>query len=139
MSGRIFISYRRDTSAGAAGRLADRLVQHFGRNQVFIDVDTIEPGVDFVTTLSDQVAQCSAFVVVIGPGWADVRNSGGERRLDDPHDYLRIEVESALKRDIRIIPVLVDGAQMTKFEDLPDPLKPLARRQAFEVAHHRFS
>ena len=138
MLGRIFINYRRSTSAVAAGRLADRLMEHFDRNQVFLDVDTIEPGVDFVKTLHDQVAQCSAFIVVINPGWVDASNSVGKRRLDDPDDYVRVEIEAALKRDIRVIPVLVDGAQMVRSEDLPDPLKPLVHRQAFEITNRRF-
>jgi hypothetical protein len=136
--GSIFINYRRNTSSAAAGRLADRLMEHFDPNQVFMDVDAIEPGVDFVKALNDQVAQASAFIAVITPGWADVRNTAGKRRLDDPHDYVRVEIEAALKRDIRVLPVLIDGAQMVTPDDLPDSLKPLARRQAFEIAHHRF-
>jgi uncharacterized membrane protein YhaH (DUF805 family) len=135
----IFISYRRDQSAAAAGRLADRLVQRFEKDHVFMDVDSIEPGVDFVKVLNDQVARCGAFIAVIGPGCADLRDRAGKRRLDDPHDYVRIEVEAALRRDIRVVPVLVDGAAMPSAETLPESLKALASRQAISVDHHRFA
>src|SRR6516225_12469926 len=111
MEGRIFINYRREMSADAAGRLSDRLIQYFDHDRVFMDIDSIEPGVDFVKTLDDQVAQCSAFIAVIGPGWTNLKNAAGQRRLDQPNDHVRIEIESALKRDnVRVIPVLVDGA-----------------------------
>jgi len=137
MSGRIFINYRRENSAAAAGRLADRLARHFDQ-QLFMDIDNIEPGVDFIKTLNEQVAQCEAFIAVIGPGWADHKNSAGTRRLDDPHDYVRVEIEAALQRDIRVIPVLVDGAKMPTAEELPDSLKLLTRRHAIELSHGRF-
>jgi len=137
MPGKIFINYRRDISAAAAGRLSDRLVQHFDLD-IFMDIDGIEPGVDFVKALDDQVAQCSAFIAVIGPGWADLKNAEGQRRLDQANDHVRIEIESALKRDIRVIPVLVDGAGMPKAELLPDSLKPLSRRNAVTLSHQRF-
>jgi len=138
MAGKIFINYRREISAAAAGRLSDRLVQHFDLDHLFMDVDGIEPGVDFVKALDEQVAGCSAFIAVIGPGWAELTNAEGQRRLDLPNDHVRIEIESALKRDIRVIPVLVDGAGMPKAELLPDSLKPLSRRNAVTLSHHRF-
>jgi uncharacterized membrane protein YhaH (DUF805 family) len=139
MEGRIFINYRRDISAQAAGRLSDRLTQHFDRERLFMDVDAIEPGVDFVKALDDQVAQASAFIAVIGPGWTELKNAEGQRRLDQPNDHVRIEIESALKRDIRVIPVLVDGAQMPTTEQLPDSIKPFSRRNAVILSHHRFN
>lgn len=139
MAGRIFINYRRENNAAAAGRLFDRLTQHFDRDHLFMDVDAIEPGVDFVRTLDEQVAQCSAFIAVIGRDWADLKNAAGKRRLEDPHDYVRVEIEAALRREIRCVPVLVDGARMPLAEELPDSLKPLTRRNAIEVAHHRFA
>jgi uncharacterized membrane protein YhaH (DUF805 family) len=139
MERRIFINYRRTISSQAAGRLSDRLLQHFGDKHLFLDVDGIEPGVDFVKTLDDQVAQCSAFIAVIGPGWTDLKNAAGQRRLDQPNDHVRIEIESALKRDnVRVIPVLVDGASMPTEDELPDSIKPLTRRQAVTLSHHRF-
>jgi uncharacterized membrane protein YhaH (DUF805 family) len=138
MNGPIFINYRRNISAHAAGRLADQLARHLEGRRLFLDVDGIEPGLDFVKVLSDQVAQCEAFIAVIGPGWAEAKNSAGTRCLDSPNDYVRIEIEAALKRDIRLIPVLVDGARMPAADDLPEPLKPLSRRNAVEITHHRF-
>ncbi len=136
---RVFINYRRGDSQAAAGRLYDQLLRHFGRDQLFMDVDAMEPGTDFVKTLDEQVANCSAFIAVIGPAWIKASGSDGSRRLDSPADYVRVEIESALKRDIRVIPVLVDGATMPQPSDLPLSLQPLARRHAVEVAHHRFA
>ena len=138
MTGRIFISYRRGDSQGATGRLFDRLLQHFEHTEVFMDVDDLEPGVDFVKALNDQVANCTAFIAVIGPDWLAATDGAGQRRLDDANDYVRLEIEAALKRDIRVIPVLVDGGRMPRTEDLPESLRPLARRQAVELTHQRF-
>src|SRR5262249_25598405 len=112
MAGTIFINYRRHDSTGTAGRLHDRLAQSFGRNNLFMDVDHIPPGVDFVNHLDAQVARCDVFLVVIGPSWLEVSNENGERRLDDPGDFVAREITTALARDIRVIPVLVDGARM---------------------------
>jgi uncharacterized membrane protein YhaH (DUF805 family) len=137
--GRIFINYRRGDSQGSAGRLYDRLLHHFEHERIFIDVDAIEPGVDFVASLDRQVSSCAAFIAVIGPGWLTALSADGHRRLDDPSDYVRVEIESALKRDIRVIPVLVDGASMPRASDLPPSLEALSRRNAFEIAHHRFA
>ena len=139
VTGRIFISYRLAVDQAAAGRLYDRLLQHFDHEQLFMDVEAIEPGVDFVKSLDEQVAACIAFIAVIGPRWLDVRNHDGNPRLDDPTDYVRVEIESALKRDIRVIPVLVDGASMPRPSDLPPSLQAFARRNAMEIAHHRFA
>src|SRR5262245_60015321 len=138
MEGRIFINYRREISAAAAGRLSDRLTPHFDQGRLFMDIDGIEPGVDFVKALDDQVAQASAFITVIGPGWSDLKDAEGRRRLDQPNDYVRIEIEAALKRDIRVIPVLVDGAHMPRETELPESLKPLSRRNAVTLTHQRF-
>jgi len=138
MVARTFINYRRDDSTATAGRLHDRLAQSFGRNNLFMDVDHIPPGVDFVNHLNRQVAACDVFVAVIGPNWLDVRNEKGDRRLDAPDDFVTIEIAAALARDIRVIPVLVDGARMPKVSDLPESLKPLARRQAIELRHAHF-
>jgi uncharacterized membrane protein YhaH (DUF805 family) len=139
VTGRIFINYRRETSAGAAGRLFDRLSDHFDGDQLFMDVDDIEPGVDFVKALDDQVARCAAFIAVIDQGWLDVKGADGSRRLDDPHDYVRLEIEAALKRDIRVVPVLMSGARMPRSEELPPALQAFTRRNAFPVSHHRFA
>lgn len=139
MAGRIFFSYRRDTNAAAAGRLYDRLLQSFGRHHLFMDVEGIEPGVDFVRALNERLSECGALVAIIGPGWLDAKNRSGRRRLDDPNDYVRLEIETALNRDIRVIPVLVDGAQMPQASELPSSLGALARRQGVEISHARFA
>jgi uncharacterized membrane protein YhaH (DUF805 family) len=138
VTGRIFISYRRGDDQAAAGRLYDRLLQHFDREQLFMDVEAIEPGVDFVKSLDEQLAACIAFIAVIGPRWLTARGNDGNPRLDNATDYVRLEIEAALKRDIRVIPVLVDGASMPQPSDLPPSLRALARRNAMEIAHHRF-
>src|SRR5262245_19891472 len=138
MAVKIFINYRRDDSIGMAGRLHDRLAQTFGRDKLFMDVDHIPVGVDFVEHLNSQVAACDAILVVIGPHWLDAKDESGDRRLDNPDDFVAIEIAAALARDIRVIPVLVDGARMPKASQLPDSLKPLARRHAIEVRHAHF-
>src|SRR5262245_52796398 len=124
--GRVFISYRRQ-NAWTAGRIFDRLVWHFGRTS------SIEGGADFPKVLDEQVAQCSAFIALIGPDWAHIRSPEGVRRLDSPKDFVRLEIEGALKRKHRIIPVLIDGAQMPKPDDLPRSIKAFTRRNAMEV------
>ena len=136
--GGIFISYRRDDSRHAAGRLVDRLAAVYRADQLFMDVDNIDLGLDFAKVLADKVAQCDAMLVVIGPKWLDARDDEGNRRLDDSNDFVRIEVESALARDVRVIPVLVDGAEMPRAEQLPASLRSLTRRQATRLNHERF-
>lgn len=138
MKGGVFISYRREDSAGFAGRIYDRLVSRLQSGRVFFDVDNIEPGLDFVKVLADRVGDCDALVAIIGEEWLSTTNEAAERRLDDPHDFVRIEIEAALQRDIRVIPVLINGARMPRANDLPDSLKPLVRRQAIEISHTRF-
>jgi hypothetical protein len=134
----IFISYRRSDSSGYAGRIFDRLAPSFSRERVFMDVDNIELGLDFVEVLSDRVASCDALLAIIGRDWLEARDAAGKRRLDDPHDFVRIEIEAALKRNTRVIPVLVEGASMPSSDELPEPLKGLARRQGVEISHNRF-
>ena len=134
----IFINYRRDESMGMAGRLHDRLAQSFGRKNLFMDVDHIPPGVDFVTHLNNQVAACDVFLAIIGPNWLNVTNEKGDRRLDATDDFVAIEIAAALARNIRVIPVLVDGARMPKVGELPKSLKPLVRRQAIDLRHTHF-
>jgi TIR domain len=138
MAGKIFINYRRDDSAGTAGRLHDRLAQTFGRNNLFMDVDHIPAGVDFLEYLHSQVAACDVFLAVIGPNWLDAKDDDGRRRFDNPDDFVTIEIAAALARDIRVIPVLVDGAYTPKADRLPDSVKPLVRRNAVEVRNTRF-
>ena len=129
----IFISYRREDSADITGRISDRLIQKFGKDAVFKDVESIPLGSDFRKHLKDAVGRCDVLVAVIGRQWATIENENGRRRLDDPRDHLRIEVESALERDIPVIPVLVQGAVVPDPEKLPEPLRPLAYRHAQPV------
>ncbi len=121
------ISCRRDASRHAAGRLVDRLAQTFPREHPFIDIDAIEPDLDFLDVINTRLDDCDVLLAVIGPDWADCRNADGVRRLDDPDDFVRPELEAALAR---VIPALVDGAPLPKADSLPEGLKPLVRRNA---------
>lgn len=138
MAGKIFINYRRGDDPGNTGRLFDRLQDVFKPEQLFLDVDNIAPGLDFVRELNDRVAECDIVLAVIGRSWLDSRNAEGQRRLDDPDDFVRIEIESALKQGKRVIPVLVGEGQLPHAEDLPAPLQPLTRRNAVRLTHERF-
>lgn len=137
MSG-IFISYRRDDSGGFAGRLYDRLRGHFGAEEVFRDLDAIKPGFDYAEVIDDAVGECDALIAIIGKQWATIKDQDGHRRIDDPKDFLRLEVETALRREVPVYPVLLEGAIMPPIEDLPDSLKNLARHQAIEVSDARW-
>lgn len=136
--GRVFISYRREDAAGFAGRIYDRLTKNLGRESVFIDVDNIPAGLDFVDVLSERVGRCDALVAIVGKNWLGSADKDNRRRLDDPNDYVRMEIEAALNRKIPVIPVLVDGAVMPQADDLPDGLKKLARRHGIQISHDRF-
>ena len=133
MSG-IFISYRREDARGDAGRLADYLKERLGKNQIFRDIDTIEPGLDFVKAINKAVTSCDVLLALIGSRWLTATDNKGMPRLNDANDYLRLEIAAALNRDIRVIPVLVGGASMPSAEELPDVLKELARRQAYDLS-----
>jgi hypothetical protein len=138
MTGKVFISYRRDDSAGHAGRVHDRLELEFGRDLLFMDVDAVPLGMNFIKILDEAVAKCDALLAVIGPNWLDLRDKQGNRRLDDPHDYVRIEIAAALQRDIPVIPVLLDGAEIPQVDQLPQDLKELALRNGLYVRHASF-
>jgi WD40 repeat protein len=137
-SGGIFISYRRQETSHLAGRLYDRLAYRFGDDQVFMDVDTIELGVDFAQVINEAVSTCAVLLAVIGPHWLTATGEDGGRRLDDPDDIVRLEVGAALERGVRVIPILVEGAAMPPRHQLPDSLAPLARRNALAVRHDSF-
>jgi hypothetical protein len=134
----IFINYRREDTAGHSGRLFDSLSSHFA-GRLFMDVDTLEAGVDFVEAIERAVGSCEALIVVIGREWLTVTDKAGRRRLDDPGDFVRLEVESALARRIRVIPVLVQDAPMPGAEELPPSLARLARRNAIELSDARWA
>lgn len=136
--GGIFISYRREDAAGHAGRLFDRLKARFGKAAVFMDVEGIDAGVDFVERIDAAVGGCEVLLAVIGRNWLEARNAQGMRRLDDARDFVRLETGAALTRGIRVIPVLVEGAQMPAEDALPVPLQGLARRQAVELRDNRW-
>src|SRR5215207_8983260 len=135
--GRIFVSYRREETAYPAGWLYDRLVDRYG-GQVFKDVDSIELGDDFVQVITRAVGSCDVLLALIGEEWLTITDRGGRRRLDDPEDFVRLEIEAALTRDVRLIPILVDGARMPRAADLPPSLANLVRRQALELSPARF-
>jgi hypothetical protein len=135
---RIFISYRQDDARYAAGWLFDQLAAHFGDGQVFKDVYSIRPGDDFVDEITAAVGSCTVLLAVIGTQWLTVTNGEGQRRLDDPADFVRLEIEAAFARDVRVIPVLLDGARMPGAAELPASLAPLVRRQALELSHNHF-
>jgi len=137
-TGRIFISYRRGETAYPAGWLYDRLAQHFGAGQIFKDVDSIELGDDFVQVITRAVGSCDVLLALIGHQWLSITDASGQRRLDDPDDFVRLEIEAALTRNVRIIPILVDGARMPNADELPEGLASLARRQALELSPSRF-
>src|SRR5262245_13455840 len=130
---RIFISYRREDSAGSAGRLHDTLVKQFGPDHVFRDVADIYAGDDFRQAIEREIGRSDVVLVVIGPRWLSLHDDKHRPRIDDPHDLLRLEVASALTRNTRVIPVLVDRATVPSESELPDNLKPLARRNAVEI------
>jgi hypothetical protein len=135
---RIFISYRRADSASAAGRLYDHLSQHFGEANVFMDIADIPPGADFVRAIEDEIGGCDVVLTVIGPQWLAIMDDNGQRRIDDPEDFVRLEIETALAGDQRVIPILVEGAQMPTRDDLPGDLKPLSRINALALSNNRF-
>jgi Tol biopolymer transport system component len=129
----IFISYRRSDNPDATGRIYDRLVAEFGKAKVFKDVDSIPLGRDFRSYLNEIVGDCAAVLAIVGPRWADACNQAGQRRLEDPDDFVRIELEAALARNIPVVPVLVGNALMPGSAQLPASLTALAFRQSIEV------
>jgi uncharacterized membrane protein YeaQ/YmgE (transglycosylase-associated protein family) len=133
ITGNIFISYRRQDNPDITGRLYDRLVSHFGSERVFRDVDSVPLGVDYRQYLDEEVGKCKILIAVIGNRWLDVKDAEGKRRIDSRGDFVRIEIESALKRGIPVIPILVSGVTMPAEDDLPSTLRNLAYRNALPV------
>jgi hypothetical protein len=138
-SGRIFVSYRREETAYPAGWLYDRLADRFGGDQVFKDVDSIELGDDFVEVITRAVGACDVLLALIGQEWLTITDARGRRRLNNPNDFVRLEIEAALTRNVRVIPILVDGASMPDAAELPKSLARLVRRQALELSPSRFA
>ena len=137
-SGRIFMSYRREETAYPAGWLYDRMADRYSGGQVFKDVDSIELGDDFVEVITRAVGSCDVLLALIGNEWLTITDAQGQRRLDDPDDFVRLEIEAALTRNVRVIPILVDGARMPRADELPASLARLVRRQALELSPSRF-
>jgi hypothetical protein len=134
----IFLSYRRADSVGTVGRLFDRLAERFGADQVFRDIDSIEAGQDFDETIRDALRLAAVVLIVIGPRWLEARREDGTRRIDDPSDYVRREIEIALSSDAEVVPVLVEGAAMPIAESLPTPVRALVRHNDWELLDRRW-
>jgi WD40 repeat protein len=137
MSG-IFISYRREDSAPYTGRLYDRLAAHFGKDRVFMDLDDVRAGDDFVEVIDERIQTCDVLLAVIGRDWLTITDDKHRRRLAVPGDHVRQEIVAAMTRNVRIIPVLVGGTSMPRANDLPKALRDLGQRNAVEVTDRRF-
>lgn len=137
MSRRIFVSYRRDDSAGHAGRIHDRMVQSWGNDRAFFDIEHILAGRDFTVVLENALNECGLLVLIIGRRWLE-RTRTGTRRIDEVGDFHRFEIESALRRSVPILPVLVDGARAPAIDRLPLTIAPIAKLQGFRVSDYRF-
>jgi hypothetical protein len=122
----IFISYRREDSIAYAGRIYDHFASHFGKDNIFMDIDTLQPGVDFVDVLQDAVGACDVLLAVIGKDWLTLKDEQGNLRISNPEDWVRLEIAAALERDIRVVPVLVGGARSPRASDLPEQISRLA-------------
>lgn len=133
----LFISYRRADASGYARALHDKLCQVFDPADVFMDVEAIAPGEDFEERIERTIASSDALLVLIGTTWLTA-SDGSVRRLDQPDDFVRVEIESALRQDVRIIPILLDGTPMPQPDELPPSLAPLARRNALLLTHGDF-
>lgn len=136
---KIFISYRVQDTSADTGRLVDSLKQVFSEDQIFMDIEKLEPGVDFRMALAKSLETCDVLFAVIGPEWIGTKDTNGNPRIKQSEDWVRIELETALKRDIRIIPVLVRGASLPATEDLPESLYALLNRQTYEISNKRWA
>ena len=130
---KIFISYRRADSGYVVDRIRDRLILAYEVDSVFRDIESISAGEDYTEVLNSETNGCDVMLVIIGPEWARITDAQGNKRLDDPADWTRIEIETGLKREIPVIPVLVMGAHMPSPKDLPDSLSELTKRNKVDV------
>jgi hypothetical protein len=138
LPGTIFINYRKDDSSWNALALYNELQKYFSKEQIFKDFNTILPGDDFVISIENALRKCDVLIVVIGKSWLDLKDSSGKRRLEDPDDFVRLEISTALARNIQVIPVLFDDVPMPKPEELPANMSLLYRRQFVEIDSKRF-
>ena len=129
----IFISYRRKDTAGYTGRLARDLSAYLGKTQIYRDIDEMKPGTDFVESIKSTIESCDIAIIMIGPNWTG-KNTDGSSRINDPNDYVRLEVEASLARGILVIPVLVDGAIIPSRDDLPQSMWKLTHLQAVQLS-----
>jgi TIR domain len=134
----IFISYRRQDTAAYAGRIYDRLSAKYGEDNVFMDIDRIEPGQDFIDAINHSVAEAGVLLVLIGREWMKMTDKSGVSRLNNPEDFVRLEILAGLEQKTVIIPVLLGDAEMPSAQALPAPLQPFARRNAIEISDSRF-
>ena len=137
-TGGIFISYRREETASWAGQLYDHLTNHFGEDRIFINIDLIDISSDFRRAATDALSSCDVLLVLIGPAWSTVTDIAQRKRIDNPDDFVRIEIETGLQQDIRVIPVLVESATLPRWSDLPPSLRPMLRRQALQFSGTSF-
>ena len=135
---KIFISYRREDSAGHSGRLHDSLQAHFGPENVFMDLDDIDSGQNFAEAIQSAIRSSDVVLAIIGKEWLTC-SSGGTRRIDMPTDFVRTEIGMALAHGVPVIPVLVQGAPMPLAPSLPEPLKQLASHDAHDLSDERWS
>lgn len=134
----VFVNYRREDAGAYARLLQLKLGECLPGVPVFMDLDSIEAGVDFAEAIKEGVDSCAVLVALIGAKWLTVTDEDGRRRLDDPEDYVRYEIRAALERDVRVIPVLVEGARAPRQQQLPEDLRTLARLNALEMSYARF-
>jgi hypothetical protein len=135
----VFLSYRREDAAPYARSLQVQLRDRFPAARVFMDLDSIEPGLEFAEVIREAVSSCAVLVALIGPQWATLADEEGRRRLDNPDDFVRFEVQTALERGVRVIPVLVEGARPLRDQQLPVELQKLARLNALELSYGRYA
>ena len=136
---RVLLSYRRQDSAASCGRIYDRLAAKFGAANVFRDIDSLAPGDLFVHKIREAIGQCDAVIVLIGPQWLAITDASGRRRLDDPADFVRMEIAEAQRQSKRVVPVLIEGAPMPDAKQLPTEIAALTQRNAIVLTDRHFA
>lgn len=137
-NGKIFISYRREDSSGEAGRLNENLEQIFGDENVYFDIEAIGGGINFKKDIERALNSCKVLIAVIGPRWLNITDKEGERRLENPDDFIRLEISTALKRGIMVIPLLINGASQPKRDELPEDIENLAGLNSMDLSNKRW-